>query len=136
MMEADRGQIELVLLNLFVNAVDAMPEGGSLSLLAGLVDAKDMNGKWPDLEPGCYINIEITDTGVGMDEHTKDRMFEPFFHGPRRLVGGTGLGLASVYGVVKNHEGHIQAESTAGHGTTFKILFPGRRTAYSFRNST
>ena len=123
MMEADRGQIELVLLNLFVNALDAMPNGGTLSLLTRMVDAKDMNGKWPDLKPGCYIKIEIADTGVGMDEHTKDRMFEPFFT-TKEIGRGTGLGLASVYGVVKNHEGHIQADSVAGHGTTFKILFP------------
>jgi PAS domain S-box-containing protein len=122
-MQADRGQIELVLLNLFVNAVDAMPDGGDLNLSASLVDAAQLDGQWPDLRPGCYIHIEVNDTGMGMDEQTRDRIFEPFFT-TKEIGHGTGLGLASVYGVVKNHQGYIQAESSPGEGTTFKILLP------------
>jgi len=126
-MEADRGQIELVLLNLFVNAVDAMPDGGDLDLSASLWDTTRMNIQWPDVETGCYIYIEVKDTGVGMDEKTRSRIFEPFFT-TKDIGHGTGLGLASVYGVVKNHRGFIRAESALGKGTTFKILLPASNT--------
>ncbi len=121
-MEADRGQMELVLLNLFVNAIDAMPEGGELNVATRVAPHAELEG-WPDISPGRCIEITVADTGTGMDQSTMARIFEPFFT-TKEIGRGTGLGLASVYGVVKNHNGHIQASSAVGVGTTFKLLFP------------
>jgi two-component system cell cycle sensor histidine kinase/response regulator CckA len=121
-LEADQGQIELVLLNLFVNAADAMPKGGDLTVSTRLAEHRELVDQWPDLKPGRYIEIKVTDTGVGMDQSTLERIFEPFFT-TKEIGRGTGLGLASVYGVVKNHYGHIQVSSRIGIGTTFTLLF-------------
>lgn len=120
----DSGQIEQMIMNLSVNAADAMDDGGKLIIRTGLVDIDQTNfGNEVDLEEGTYVCLEISDTGCGMDEGTKRRIFEPFF--TTKDVGkGTGLGLAMVYGIIKNHKGNIQVESELGKGTTFTILLP------------
>jgi PAS domain S-box-containing protein len=122
-LEADRGQMELVLMNLFVNAVDAMPKGGELSITTSIVHLHGPAKSWPEAKPGRYVELRVSDTGMGMDLNTMDRIFEPFFT-TKEIGQGTGLGLASVYGVVKNHGGHIHVDSKLSEGTTFTILFP------------
>lgn len=119
-IEADSGQIERVLLNLFVNAADAMPGGGDLILKTVNVTDKDMKGKAYDVKTGNYVQLTITDTGVGMDKKTMERIFDPFFTTKERGR-GTGLGLASAYGIIKSHGGYIDVESREGHGTTFNV---------------
>ena len=105
-IEADQGQIEQVLLNLYVNAAEAMPQGGKLLLKTMNVTHEDMKDKCYKPKPGNYVLLSLTDTGVGMDRRTMDRIFEPFFTS-RGMGKGTGLGLASVYGTVKAHGGYI-----------------------------
>ncbi len=122
-LDADRGQIELVLLNIFVNAMDAMPNGGELTVETRQVDHTSAAASWPDLKEGQYVELRVSDTGVGMDQATMDRIFEPFFT-TKEMGQGTGLGLASVYGVVKNHGGYIRVDSQPGRGATFTFLFP------------
>jgi PAS domain S-box-containing protein len=122
-VEADRGQMELVFLNLFVNAVDAMPNGGELTVSTKIVTEKSATKEWSHIKPGAYIETEVADTGVGMAQVTMDRIFEPFFT-TKEMGQGTGLGLASVYGVVKNHGGYIRVDSQLGKGTSFFLLFP------------
>jgi PAS domain S-box-containing protein len=126
-IKADKGQIELVLLNLFLNAVDAMPGGGRLTVSSRLVSSAELTCQWPPLKKGHYFELTINDNGIGMDEETKRRIFEPFFT-TKDLGQGTGLGLASVYGIVENHGGHIQVESQPGRGATFQILLPATET--------
>jgi len=121
--EADQGQIEQVLMNLFVNAADAMPEGGDLSLKTVNITHEEIKGKLYDPKPGDYILLTVADTGIGMDHKTLDHIFEPFFT-TKELGRGTGLGLASVYGIIKGHGGYIDVESEKGYGTTFKIYLP------------
>ncbi len=119
----DRNQIEQVLLNLFVNAWQAMPEGGDLTVETrnATLSGKEMR---PDnLAPGDYAAITVADTGVGMDAKTRERIFEPFFTTKPRGR-GTGLGLASAYGIIRNHNGAIQVASSPGHGAAFTILLP------------
>ena len=120
---ADQGQIEQVLLNLYVNAWQAMPGGGQLYLETENVTLDDKYVQPFDLKPGAYVKISVTDTGVGMDEKTQQRIFEPFFT-TREMGRGTGLGLASVYGIIKNHDGIITIDSTKGEGATFTIFLP------------
>ncbi len=122
-VEADRGQIEQVLLNLFVNAADAMPGGGYLVLKSMNVTHKDMKGKLYDPNPGDYALLMVKDTGMGMDKETMERIFEPFFT-TKEMARGTGLGLASVYGIIKGHGGYIDVDSKKGQGTTFSIYLP------------
>ncbi|HSE87168.1 MAG TPA: CheR family methyltransferase [Candidatus Binatia bacterium] len=119
---ADSSQINQVLLNLCVNARDAMPEGGTLTLKTEAVDGKGLQ-HYGDLEAERYVCIEIADTGVGMEENLQSRIFEPFFT-TKGFDQGTGLGLAVVYGIVKNHNGLIQIESKLMKGTTFRVYFP------------
>ena len=122
-INADQGQIEQVLLNLYVNAKDAMPGGGDLFLKTMNVTHKDMRGKPYEVKPGKYVLLTIRDTGIGIDKRTLERVFDPFFT-TKGMGRGTGLGLASVYGIIKAHGGYIHIESKKRHGTTFDIYLP------------
>jgi two-component system cell cycle sensor histidine kinase/response regulator CckA len=122
-VEADAGQIEQVLWNLFVNAADAMPGGGDLILRTKNVTHKDIKSKLYDTEPGNYVSLTVTDTGAGMDKKIMERIFDPFFTTKERGR-GTGLGLASTYGIVKGHDGYIHVTSRQGHGASFSIYLP------------
>jgi PAS domain S-box-containing protein len=122
-IEVDHEQIEQVLLTMYVNAADAMPGGGDLFLKTMNVTDKDMTGKPYEPKPGNYILLTVRDTGVGMDKNTMDRIFDPFFT-TKGLARGTGLGLASAYGIVKGHGGYIDVHSENGKGTTFEIYLP------------
>jgi CheY-like chemotaxis protein len=145
LVNADPNQISQILLNLVVNARDAMPDGGLLrvetanvSMLDGTVEESG------EVRPGKYVMLEVSDSGVGMDEETRRHLFEPFFttKGPGK---GTGLGLAMVYGIVKQSGGHIQVESSPGMGATIRICLPrveavseevdGARPAFTARRS-
>jgi PAS domain S-box-containing protein len=122
-IEADYGQIQQVLLNLFVNAADAMPVGGDLILKTANVTHQDMENKLYDPKPGNYVQLTVTDTGRGMDKETRKRIFEPFFT-TKEMGLGTGLGLASTYGIIKDHSGYIDVDSEQGRGSTFTIYLP------------
>ena len=122
-VEADQGQIEQVLLNLYFNASDAMGGGGTLSIETENMIDTDIKNKPYDPKPGNYVWLKVTDTGTGMDKETIERIFEPFFT-TKKMGRGTGLGLASAYGIVKAHGGYIDVESKKGHGTSFNIYLP------------
>ena len=122
-VEADKSQIEQVLLNLFVNAWQAMPGGGNL-----YIDTKNYTPSKYFLElynpkPEKFVKISVTDTGVGIGKEIQDRIFDPFFS-TKEIGGGTGLGLASAYGIVKNHEGFIDVYSEKNKGSTFNVYLP------------
>jgi PAS domain S-box-containing protein len=122
-VEADRRQIEQVLINMYVNAWQAMPDGGELYLETRIVTLDDEYCKPYQAEPGHYVKVSVTDTGIGMAEAIRQRVFDPFFTTQERGR-GTGLGLASAYGIIKNHHGMITVYSESGHGTTFNIYLP------------
>ena len=122
-VEADQGQIQQVLLNLFVNAADAMPTGGNLFLKTSNATHHDIKSNQYHPEPGEYLRLTVSDTGIGMDEKVRQRIFDPFFS-TKETGKGTGLGLASVYGIIKNHGGYIEVQSQKGHGSKFSMFLP------------
>jgi len=125
-VEVDRGQIDQVLLNLYINAWHAMPGGGNLCIETSNV-VLDHNHINPfGVRPGNYVKISVTDTGIGMDEATQQRIFDPFFT-TKEMGRGTGLGLASAHGIIKNHGGIINIDSEKGKGTTFDIHLPASK---------
>jgi PAS domain S-box-containing protein len=124
MVEADVGMMEQVLLNLAVNARDAMPKGGKLSVRISIVDLNEAHVQHhPEARVGRFVCVSKTDTGCGIPPENLQRIFEPFFT-TKEVGKGTGLGLATVYGIVKQHQGWIEVESTVGKGTTFRIYIP------------
>ena len=110
-------------MNLFVNAADAMPGGGDLILKTANVTDKNLQEKIYVVKPGNYVRLTVSDTGKGMDKEILDRIFEPFYT-TKELGRGTGLGLASAYGIIKGHGGYIDVESEKGRGTTFTVYLP------------
>lgn len=122
-VEVDRGQIQQVLLNLYINACQAMPAGGKLDVQTENVILDENDARPFSISPGKYVKLSITDTGVGMDKKTRERIFDPFFT-TKEMGRGTGLGLASAYGIIKNHDGFINVYSEKGLGTTFSLYIP------------
>jgi two-component system cell cycle sensor histidine kinase/response regulator CckA len=121
-VEADSGQIRQILMNLALNARDAMPKGGKLSIRTNNVDAEQLPEPLA-AEPRDYVQLTVSDTGIGMDTDTLDRIFEPFYTTKGRAY-KTGLGLAVVHGIIEQHRGFVSCESKPGEGTTFNIYFP------------
>jgi PAS domain S-box-containing protein len=123
-VQADAGQIEQVIMNMAINAREAMPKGGKLTLeTANVSFDQESVGRYPELKAGDYVMLAITDTGAGMSEEVKARVFEPFFT-TKDIGEGTGLGLSTCYGIVKQSGGHISVYSEVGRGATFKIYLP------------
>ncbi len=122
-VDADRGQIEQVLMNLVTNARDAMPRGGRLTVGTDRAEFAQDTG---EIQRGTYAVLTVSDTGLGMDRETQEHLFEPFF--TTKAAGkGTGLGLSIIYGIVKKHKGVIHVYSEEGIGTTFKMFIPSAR---------
>ncbi|MFO7570444.1 MAG: PAS domain S-box protein [Smithellaceae bacterium] len=122
-VEADIYQMEQVLMNLYINAADAMPNGGDLTLTTKNTTAADISQTLFTAKEGPYVLLTMEDTGIGMDKKTQDRIFEPFFT-TKAVDKGTGLGLASAYGIVKGHGGYITVRSEVGKGSVFSIYLP------------
>ena len=126
-VESDRSQIEQVLLNIFVNAWQAMPGGGTLRIATANVTLEDTDARSSDSIPGRFVKISIGDSGIGMDQAIQSRLFDPFFT-TKTMGRGTGLGLAAVYGIVNNHGGFIDVTSAEGQGSRFDVYLPAADT--------
>ncbi|MFZ0545549.1 MAG: ATP-binding protein, partial [Candidatus Promineifilaceae bacterium] len=122
LVNADPVRIQQAFMNLVVNARDAMPDGGTLMIRIEQIEILTENDSMPGVEPGRWIQITVTDTGVGIPQEIFPRLFEPFYS--TKGARGTGLGLAQVYGIVKQHDGHINVTSQVNKGTTFTVLLP------------
>jgi CheY-like chemotaxis protein len=120
-ISADETKMHRMLLNLCINARDAMPEGGTITIRVNSVTRQELQGLFPTVDHDRYICISISDTGTGIEETAKDMIFDPFFTTKEK---GKGLGLSVVYGIVKAHHGFIDLESEPGHGSTFYLYFP------------
>ena len=127
-VKADKGQIEQVLWNLYANAVDAMPGGGALTIETRQTSSEKLVDFEYEINPGDYVCFSITDSGIGIDPEHRDCIFEPFF--TTKNGKGTGLGLASVYGIVKSHGGYVDVKSSKGQGSTFSIFLPAAEEVY------
>src|SRR5258708_25954014 len=124
LIEADPSMVEQVILNLVVNARDAMPQGGLLTIRIATTEVGgDTASRRPDLRAGNFICLSVSDRGCGIPPHDLGRIFEPFFT-TKEVGKGTGLGLATVYGIVKQHQGWIEVASEASKGTSFQVFFP------------
>ena len=135
MITGDPGQIHQVLLNLGVNARDAMASGGKLTFTTRCCSAETLRARFPDITASEYVKLSVTDTGTGMDKATRSHIFEPFF--TTKAIGkGTGLGLSVVFGIMESHKGFIDLESELGKGTTFYLYFPVVRSLGSERAKT
>ena len=122
-LTGDPNQLHQVLVNLGVNAKDAMPTGGTLTIQTSVMSGDVLRKKFPEASSSEYIVLTVRDTGTGMDENTRNRMFDPFFT-TKKQDKGTGLGLAVVFGIVSNHHGFINVTSAPGNGSEFQISLP------------
>ena len=123
-IEAGTGMIEQIAMNLAVNSRDAMPQGGKLLIVTSAVEIEAAHARrHPEARPGWFVCLTVTDTGCGMDHKVLQRLFEPFFT-TKEVGKGTGLGLATIYGMVKQHQGWIEVQSEMGAGSTFKVYLP------------
>jgi two-component system cell cycle sensor histidine kinase/response regulator CckA len=127
-VDVDQGQMEQLFMNLYVNAWQAMPGGGNIYMETANVLLDDEQAFSYTVMPGKYVKVTVTDTGTGMDEKTKARIFDPFFT-TKGMGRGTGLGLATAYGIIKGHKGMIHVDSAPGHGTKFSIYLPASEKA-------
>jgi PAS domain S-box-containing protein len=133
-INADRSQLHQVLMNLCVNARDAMPKGGVLSISTHMESVTSLRNQHPGASESSYICIEVSDTGEGMTSETQKRIFEPFFT-TKGIGKGTGLGLSVTFGVIQTHKGFIDVESELGKGTTFRVYLPASRVAEPIRET-